>query len=58
MLQLFLCNKFVVPKNKGLKIATRVYEMVFFLTRESSCGFDVLIFDASRLYRFFVNDFI
>ncbi len=54
MLQLFLYNKFVVPKKEFI-IYLNIY---FYLTKESSCGFEVLIFDESRLYRFFVNDFI
>jgi hypothetical protein len=35
-----------------------VLSICVFLTNESSCGFEVLIFDDSRLYRFLVNDFI
>jgi hypothetical protein len=58
MLRLFLYNKFVVPKNtKKQPLVVNNYDFVI-LTNESSCGLDVLIFDESRLYRFFINAFI
>jgi len=56
MLRLFLYNKFVVPKDTKKKLIFDVSNND--LTNESSCGLTVLIFDESRLYRFFVNAFI
>ncbi len=53
----FIINLLFLKIRKKQPLAVNNYDFVS-LTNESSCGLDVLIFDESRLYRFFINAFI